>query len=150
MQFTPDVSHAVLAVVGILPGMTPASVLADIEEVIGAERTRDPDLEASARLYPGALFVSGTREQDEAASPAAPLARAYERLLGEAPAFYRKNAFNDTIRFAERGIPAVTFGPGEDGWPPVNEYISIQKAVAATKVLALTLLDFLGQIPASK
>ena len=56
----------------------------------------------------------------------------------------RKNAFNDTIRFSERGIPAVTFGPGEDGWPPINEYIYIQKSVAATQVLALALIDLLG------
>jgi acetylornithine deacetylase len=144
MQFTPDVCRATLAVVGILPGMTPDGVMADIEAVIDGERARDARLEASARLYPGALFVSGTMEQDERRNPAAALARHYERLMGEAPALYRKNAFNDTIRFAERGIPAVTFGPGEDGWPPVNEYIDIPKAVAATKILALTIVDILG------
>ena len=38
----------------------------------------------------------------------------------------------------------MTFGPGEDGWPPINEYIHIGKAVAATKILALALVDILG------
>ena len=35
----------------------------------------------------------------------------YEQILGTKPRFYRKNAFNDTIRFAERGFAAVTFRP---------------------------------------
>jgi acetylornithine deacetylase/succinyl-diaminopimelate desuccinylase-like protein len=65
-------------------------------------------------------------------------------VLGGDPKLYRKNAYNDTIRFAERGQAAITFGPGEDGWPPINEYIQIGKAVAATKVLALTVLGILG------
>ncbi len=144
MQFTPDRCTAVLAVVGIVPGMTRETVMADIEAMLAVARTKDNALDASARPFPNALFVNGTMELDPAAEPAGALRRAYRTLLGEEPQIYRKNAFNDTIRFSERGIPAVTFGPGEDGWPPINEYIGVQKSVAATKVLALALLDLLG------
>lgn len=144
MQFTPDVCRAVLAVVGIVPGMTAESVMADIGRVIDAHAANDPAFVATARPYPHAMFVNGTMEQDESADPTDALSRAYGRVLGEKPAIYRKNAFNDTIRFAERGMAAITFGPGEDGWPPVNEYIHIGKSVAATKILALTVLDLLG------
>ena len=81
MQFTPDVCRAVIAVVGILPGMTAESVLADIEDVLAAERAKDPALQTEARLYPGGLFVSGTLEQDASAAPTASLRRAYARIL---------------------------------------------------------------------
>ncbi|MFD1331808.1 M20 family metallopeptidase [Methylopila musalis] len=144
LQFTPDRARAVFGVVGLVPGHTAKSVLADIEATLDAARSEDPDLIVEARLAPGSLFVSATLEQDEAAQPTAALSQAYERVLGAPPRLYRKNAFNDTIRFSERGLPAITFGPGEDGWPPVNEYIHIDKAVAATRVLALTILDLLG------
>lgn len=144
LQFTPDAAKAIFAVVGLVPGITAESVLADIGRTLDAARADDPDLTVEAHLLPGSLFVSGTLEQDEAADPTAAVSHAYARVLGEAPALYRKNAFNDTIRFAERGQAAITFGPGEDGWPPVNEYIHIDKAVAATKILALTVLDLLG------
>src|SRR5439155_8504774 len=53
MQFTPDVAHAVLAVIGILPGMTPESVMADIQKVIDSQAAIDPNLDAVARPYPG-------------------------------------------------------------------------------------------------
>jgi acetylornithine deacetylase/succinyl-diaminopimelate desuccinylase-like protein len=144
MQFTPDRCTAVLAVIGIVPGMTQETVMADIEAVLAAERQKDNELQASARPFPKALFVHGTTEQDPSAQPADALRQAYRSVLGEEPQIYRKNAFNDTIRFAERGIPAITFGPGEDGWPPVNEYIGVQKSVAATKILALTIIGILG------
>jgi acetylornithine deacetylase len=144
MQFTPDRCTAVLAIVGMVPGMTQDSVMADIERVLARERTKDNALQATARPYPGALFVSASQEQDVAAEPVKSVRHAYRRVLGEAPEIYRKNAFNDTIRFSERGIPSITFGPGEDGWPPVNEYIHIEKSVAATKILALAVLDILG------
>lgn len=144
MQFTPDRCTAVFAVVGLLPGMTQASVLADIDAVLQSFLRGRAGLSATLRPFPGALFVTGTNELDPAAEPAAAVARAYRTILGAEPRAYRKNAFNDTIRFQERGIPSITFGPGEDGWPPINEYIRIGKAVAATKILALALIDILG------
>lgn len=144
MQFTPDVCRAVVAVVGIVPGMGPESVLADVEAFLARECAADATLDVSVKLYPKSLFVSGTREQDEQGRLVTALSDAYHEILGEAPALYRKNAFNDTIRFAERGLAAVTFGPGEDGWPPINEYVDIPKAVAATKILALTILSLSG------
>lgn len=147
MQFTPGRCKAVLGVVGLVPGMTRESVMADIEAALGKARREDPELVAAARPYPGALFVCGTVEQDENAEPAASLRAAYRSVMGEEALLYRKNAFNDTIRFAERGIPAVTFGPGEDGWPPINEYICIRKSVAATRILALAVLGILGCEP---
>lgn len=143
MQFTPGKCKAVLGLVGLVPGMTEASVLADLQRALEQLTAADKELNVRVRPYPGALFVHGTREESPEAQPAAALAAAYQRLMGDAPNFYRKNAFNDTIRFSERGIPSITFGPGEDGWPPINEYIHIDKAVAATRILALTLIDLL-------
>lgn len=144
MQFTPDRCKAVLGVVGILPGMTRESVMADIGAVIAAAMAADDTLKAEARPFPGALFVEGTAEQDAEGEPVSALRRAYGAVLSGAPKLYRKNAFNDTIRFSERGFRAVTFGPGEDGWAPVNESIHIGKAVAATRILALAVMDLLG------
>lgn len=148
MQFTPGWCRAVVGLVGLVPGMTAESVLADVRRWIAECAKDDPRLDATVRGYPGALFVSGTMEQDPEAQPAKAIRNAYRRLLGDEPILYRKNAFNDTIRFAERGIPAVTFGPGEDGWPPINEYIRVEKSVAGAKVLALAILEILGARPA--
>lgn len=145
LQFTPPECHIVLGLVGLVPGITQESVLADLGAAIARAEAADPELKASLRPYPGALFVAGTREEDENAEPVTSLRTAYRQILGEEPEIYRKNAFNDTIRFSERGIPSITFGPGEDGWPPVNEYIRIEKSVAATRILALTILGILGQ-----
>ncbi len=147
MQFTPDRCTAVFAVVGLLPGMTADGVLSDIDAVVQAFSRQRTGLQAQARPFPGALFVAGTQELPPNAEPAAAIGRAYRRVLRGEPRAYRKNAFNDTIRFAERGIAAVTFGPGEDGWPPFNEYIRIEKSVAATKILALAVMDILGTAP---
>jgi len=144
LQFTPPECHVVLGLVGLVPGITRESALADLEAAIAAAQAEDAELQVGLRPYPGALFVAGTREEDPAAEPVASLRAAYRAIRGEEPELYRKNAFNDTIRFSERGIPSITFGPGEDGWPPVNEYIRIEKSVAATRILALTLLGILG------
>lgn len=144
MQFTPAECTAIAAVVGLVPGMTMQSILTDIERELARLCSVDATLKARVRQVPGSLFVPATEEVAHNAEPVASLARAYQKILGEPPQYYRKNAYCDTIRFSHAGIPSVTFGPGEDGWPPTNEYIHTPKAVPATQVLALAMLRILG------
>jgi len=144
MQFTPAECTAIAAVVGLVPGMSLDSVLADVQQALAALNASDATLQATVRQVPGSLFVPATVEVPITEEPVASLTTAYQQLLGRVPVYYRKNAYCDTIRFSHAGIPSVTFGPGEDGWPPTNEYIHMPKAVPATQVMALALLKLLG------
>lgn len=144
MQFTPDSCELALAVVGILPGMTIESVVEDISATVSETLIGHKDTEFEVAQLFGSLFVNGTEPVPMQEEPNVSLAAAYRKVLGEAPIPNRKNAFNDTIRFREAGMNAVTFGPGEDGWSPVNESISITKSVAAMKILALAIPNILG------
>lgn len=144
MQFSPDSCTITLAVVGLVQGMTEASVIADIERTVAEALGGDNAIGAKVRPLPGALFVSATEPSPADQEPCLSLRSAYRALMGDEPKLNRKNAFNDTIRFREAGVKAVTFGPGEDGWQADNEWISITKAVTAAKIYALTIMRILG------
>ena len=144
MQFSPDACTITLAVVGIVPGMTLASVIADIEQAARHTFAGVNTIGFSVRQVPGSLFVNATEPVPVDQEPCTSLRAVYRRLMGREPGINRKNAFNDTIRFREAGINAVTFGPGEDGWAVDNESISITKAVMATRIYALTIMQILG------
>jgi acetylornithine deacetylase len=144
MQFSPDACTITLAVVGIVPGMTLASVISDIEQTARDACAGVNTIGFSVRQVPGSLFVNATEPVPVDQEPCTSLRAVYRRLMGREPGVNRKNAFNDTIRFREAGINAVTFGPGEDGWAVDNESISITKAVMATRIYALTIMQILG------
>jgi formylaminopyrimidine deformylase len=144
MQFSPDACTITLAVVGIVPGMTLASVISDIEQTARDACAGVNTIGFSVRQVPGSLFVNATEPVPIDQEPCTSLRAVYRRLMGREPGVNRKNAFNDTIRFREAGINAVTFGPGEDGWAVDNESISITKAVMATRIYALTIMQILG------
>jgi len=144
MQFSPDACTITLAVVGIVPGMTLAGVVADIERAASEVFAGVNQLGVEVRQVPGSLFVDATEPVPVEEEPCRSLRAVYRRLMGREPGVNRKNAFNDTIRFREAGINAVTFGPGEDGWAVDNENISITKAVMATRIYALTIMQILG------
>jgi formylaminopyrimidine deformylase len=144
MQFSPDTCVITLAVVGIVPGMTLAGIVADIERVAHETFAGSNNLGIDVRQVPGSLFVNATEPVSVEEEPCRSLRAVYRRLMGCEPGVNRKNAFNDTIRFREAGIKAVTFGPGEDGWAVDNENISITKAVMATRIYALTIIQILG------
>jgi acetylornithine deacetylase len=144
MQFSPDTCTITLAVVGIVPGMTLAGIVSDIERVAHETFAGSNKPGIDVRQVPGSLFVNATEPVSVEEEPCRSLRAVYRRLMGCEPGVNRKNAFNDTIRFREAGIKAVTFGPGEDGWAVDNENISITKAVMATRIYALTIMQILG------
>lgn len=143
MQFSPDSCIITLAVVGIVPGMTMESVLADISGVARGVSESSNRLSTDVRQVPGSLFVEATPPVPMDQEPCVSLVKSSERLLGKTPEPNRKNAFNDTIRLREAGMNSVTFGPGEDGWAADNEWISITKSIASAKIYALTIMDIL-------
>lgn len=145
MQFSPGTCSITLAVVGIVPGMTLASIIADINRQATAFLAGRGDLAIKVSQVPDSLFVAPTIPSPLDEEPCLTLSSVYSRLMNDArPAPNRKNAFNDTIRLREAGINAVTIGPGEDGWAVDNEWISITKAVMAARLYALTILGILG------
>lgn len=144
MQFSPDACTITLAVVGIVPGMTLQSVIADIEGCARKTFAGLNEVGFDVRQVPDSLFVNATQPVPTDEEPCRSLRHVYRRFMGREPGVNRKNAFNDTIRFREAGINAVTFGPGEDGWAVDNENISITKSVMATRIYALTIMELLG------
>ena len=145
MQFSPDECVLTLAVVGIVPGMTIGSVISDLTIVADSLFKDREDISFTVNQVPGSLFVDATEPVPVDEEPCKSISKSYALLMGgKLPIPNRKNAFNDTIRFRDAGINAVTFGPGEDGWDPDNESISITKAVTAAKIYALTIMEILG------
>ena len=144
MQFSPDECRITLAVVGIVPGMSVESIITDInQEIINLFGERK-DITFKVKQVEGSLFVPATEPVPLNEEPCISIRNVYKKFMGKEPIPNRKNAFNDTIRFREAGINAVTFGPGEDGWAPDNESISITKAVIASKMYALAITEILG------
>ena len=144
MQFSPDSCTVTLAVVGIVPGMTLESIILDIENEVKAFIGDRKDITYKVNQVKDCLFVPATEPFPLNEEPCLSINKVYSKFMGEEALPNRKNAFNDTIRFREVGINAVTFGPGEDGWAPDNESISITKAVIAAKMYALTIIEILG------
>jgi len=144
-QFSCDRCRARIAVIGIVPGMTRESVLADINGVIDRLKAQDEEFEAIAEIMRGTLvFIPGTEEVSEDSLHLQALIQSYQEVTGETPELVRKHAFCDTIQFSLHGIPALTFGPGEDGWPPINEFVDLDKVLIATKTYALAIPKILG------
>ena len=75
-------------------------------------------------------------------------------VMGEAPQAKGTPLYADARLYGERGIPAVLYGAGPRTVPESNakkadEKLALDDLRKATKVVALTLLDFLGARGAS-
>jgi len=74
------------------------------------------------------------------------LALSYEELMGGKAVHSGFRATCDATWLNERGVNAVTFGPGglELGVHGPNEYVPIEELLRCTKVYALTVVNWCG------
>jgi acetylornithine deacetylase/succinyl-diaminopimelate desuccinylase-like protein len=127
--------------------MTKESILSDVRAVIDKLKTKDRNFVAEVRLAPegpapGVMnFIPGIVEVEEnALHLSAPDAGVREKSLN----CFGKNAYTDAVAFSLHGIPALTFGPAEEDWPPINEFIDLHQAMIVTKAYALAVARILG------
>jgi acetylornithine deacetylase len=146
-QFTPLQATARLAAVNIGPDVVAGRLLEEFHRRLTAAA---PDgIEVDLDLAPGPTFVAGTVRLDSADRLVAAITTAYRSVTGDDVRTYTKPAFNDTIRFRHVGIPAVTFGPGDDGWAVYDESISIDTMVTAVEVLEAAVREYLSDTDAT-
>jgi len=128
----------------IIPGMDEAGVKADMAAFLETLRRDDADFDYEL------LIPLGERQPNMPAREATPneepvvanLICAHTLVTGKRPevgAGHRIGATADTCHFKGVGITCVEYGPGFiPTWPMVDECISVEQLVHATKVLALT------------
>lgn len=148
-QFTPLVATARVAIVGLGPEATPAEVLQRLTDAARAvlDAKAEPAV-VDVRSVPGPTMVPGTVALNADEPVVAALQEAYRAVRSEPARCYIKPAYCDTIRFRHAGIPAVTFGPGDDGWAVYDESISIERMDLAAAVLACAVRRLLAGAPA--
>jgi acetylornithine deacetylase len=144
-QFTPLRATARIAAVNLGSDVTAGLLLTEFQRRLSASRPEG--IEVSVDFVPGPTFVAGTEPLDHGEPLVAAITRSYRKVAGEDIRTYTKPAFNDTIRFRHVGIPAVTFGPGDDGWAVYDESISLDAMVTAVHVLEDAVREFLTARP---
>lgn len=126
-----------------LPGMTEASVLADLQAWLDQEMADDPDLHASLSVEPDLPWIPPSEIAGDH-----PLTRAVQRhageVLGAEPPLGIFPGGTDAPWFAAAGLPTLpSFGPGILTWcHGPNERVSIEAVHQAAKVYARTIVDF--------
>lgn len=128
----------------IIPGMSEDSVRDDMQARL--EQIRQSDRDFAFELVIPQSEQQPNMPAREATPLEAPvvseLVAAHERVTGDQPrvgAGHRIGATADTCHFKGAGITCVEYGPGFiPVWPMVDECVSIDQVVTATKTLALT------------
>jgi len=145
-QFTPLQATARIAAVNIGPDVVAGRLREEFHRRLTA--AAPAGIEVDVDFAPGPTFVAGTVPLESDDRLVTAITSAYRSVTGDDVRTYTKPAFNDTIRFRHVGIPAVTFGPGDDGWAVYDESISIDTMATAVEVLEAAVREYLSDTDA--
>jgi len=123
-----------------LPDETPASVLAEIEAILGKLRSADPSFEGSARLLLSRPSLEGT--------PQSPIARtviaAAAHRLGRAPGIGGAAYWMDAALIAAKGIETVVIGGSGAGAHAAVEWADLESVESLAAILADSAVAYCG------
>ena len=123
-----------------LPGETAAAIEAEIADVVARARSREPALDASAR-------VTLVREPFEIA-PDAEIVRAVRAaggaVTGREVEVVGHTAWMDAAILSAAGVPTVVFGPGGEGAHAVEEWVDLDSVEACADGLILAARELCG------
>jgi acetylornithine deacetylase len=135
-----------------VPGMSPHSVLEDLERMLSRARERDPGLAAELRLSTPPGFCQQRPFHMQASSPVIQaVARAHQAVTGS-PAVVGtlvQQVFfgTDASHILAAGIPVAIYGPGKvtDINTP-NESMAIADILTAARVYLASVFEICGEI----
>lgn len=127
--------------IGCNPGETMAARRAEIDAILARLAAEDPAFEARVLTHVERLPFEG----DPQAAVVEALSDAVKAVAGTAAALIGENAWMDAALFQSAGIPTVVFGPRGGGYHAEVEWVEVAQVVAATRILASTIVRFCGQ-----
>lgn len=123
-----------------LPGETKETVTGEIEAILEAFRTEDPQFKADYDL-----FIYRPALETPSDSPVVrSLATSFEAYCGKSPRLTGFSGWADSATLSEAGIPAVLFGPAGEGAHAPVEWVDFQSVVDTAEILIDTAIDFCG------
>jgi acetylornithine deacetylase len=129
-----------------VPGEDSDRVKKELAEHLKVSTTSDPWLKENPPTIKYTGYFAEPSEIPDDHEIVKSLKSAYQAALGTEPTVSGRTGAAD-IRFLNKyaDTPTVIFGPGPtDQMHATNEYVRIEDLIAATKVYALTLLDWCG------
>jgi acetylornithine deacetylase len=138
----------------LLPGEKYEDVIREVEDYVGRVANADPWLcknpptfrWGGSSLVKDKVEVFPSFEVRNDHPGVKSLAAAYESVAGKPPGVSMTPSVGDAGWLNRAGIPCVYYGPGGDlrQAHAVDEYVELEEVFKATKVLALTMMDWCG------
>ena len=116
-----------------VPGETPELVLAELQAVLDAAASDDPDFLGSARI----VFSRSPLEVSEDE----PIAQLVRRHAGD-PEVIGEPYWTDAALLADAGIPTVIYGPGGEGAHAAVEWVDLEQTRRCADALVATAVEF--------
>ena len=124
----------------LIPGETKEDVETELDGLLSSIGDIDPKFDGGYDI----TFYRGPLEVSTDAEICKVLVECSKEVRGETPHFVGGSGWMDTQIIAEKGVPAVAFGPIGSGAHAAVEYVEVDSVVDTARVLESVVRRFCG------